>query len=85
MTDSLIEFPADIAVKAMGLSAADFETLISSLVLPHIDPDPVTFTTLPSKEGKYVSISIRFTAKNIEQLELVYTALKAEPRVLYTL
>lgn len=85
MTDSLIEFPADIAVKAMGLSSADFETLISSLVLPHIDPDPVTFTTLPSKEGKYVSISIRFTAKNIEQLELVYTALKAEPRVLYTL
>lgn len=85
MTDSLIEFPADIAVKAMGLSSADFETPISSLVLPHIDPDPVTFTTLPSKEGKYVSISIRFTAKNIEQLELVYTALKAEPRVLYTL
>jgi hypothetical protein len=85
VTDSLIEFPADISVKAMGLISADFENLISSLVLPHIDPDPVTFTTLPSKEGKYVSISIRFTAKNIEQLELVYTALKAEPRVLYTL
>jgi putative lipoic acid-binding regulatory protein len=85
VTDTLIEFPADIAVKAMGLSAADFETLISSLVLPHIEPDPVIFTTLPSKEGKYVSVSIRFTAKNIEQLELVYAALKAEPRVLYRL
>jgi putative lipoic acid-binding regulatory protein len=85
VTETLIEFPSELAVKAMGLSTADFETLISSLVLPHIEPDPVIFTTLPSKEGKYVSVSIRFTAKNIEQLEAVYTALKAEPRVLYTL
>ncbi|MFT4729367.1 MAG: putative lipoic acid-binding regulatory protein [Granulosicoccus sp.] len=85
MTDTLIEFPADLAVKAMGVSAGDFETLIASLVLPHIEPDPVTFTTLPSKEGKYVSVSIRFIAKNIEQLEMVYSALKAEPRVLFTL
>ena len=85
MTDTLIEFPADIAVKAMGLNSLDFEALITSLVLPHIEPDPVKFTTLPSKEGKYVSVSIRFTASNIEQLETVYTALKAEPRVLYTL
>jgi len=85
VTDTLIEFPADIAVKAMGLSAADFESVISSLVLPHIEPDPVIFTTLPSKKGKYVSVSIRFTAKNIEQLEAVYSALQDEPRVLYRL
>lgn len=85
MTDTLIEFPADLAVKAMGLSAGDFESLISSLVLPHIEPDAVTFTTLPSKGGKYVSVSIRFIARNIEQLEVVYAALKAEPRVLFTL
>lgn len=85
MTDTLIEFPADIAVKAMGLNTADFETLIASLVLPYIDPDPVKLTTLPSKKGKYVSVSIRFTAKNIEQLESIYTILKAEPRVLQTL
>lgn len=85
MTDTLIEFPADIAVKAMGLNTPDFETLISSLVLPLIEPDAVVFTTLPSKEGKYVSVSIRFTAQNIEQLEQVYTVLKDEPRVLYRL
>ena len=49
MTDTLIEFPADIAVKAMGLSAADFETLISSLVLPHIEPEPVPAPLCPEK------------------------------------
>lgn len=85
MTDTLIEFPADIAVKAMGLNSVDFETLIASLVMPFIEPDPVVFTSLPSKEGKYVSVSIRFTTKNIEQLESIYSVLKAEPRVLHTL
>ncbi len=85
MTDTLIEFPADIAVKAMGLNSSDFESLVSSLVIPHIEPDPVTVTRLPSKAGKYVSVSIRFTSRNIEQLEAVYGALKAEPKVLYTL
>ena len=85
MTDTLIEFPADIAVKAMGLNAPDFESLISALALPHIDDEAATVTTLPSKAGKYVSVSVRFKAKNIQQLEAVYTALKAEPRVLYTL
>ena len=85
MTDTLIEFPAEIAVKAMGLNSPEFESQISSLVLPHIEPAAVTFTTLPSKEGKYLSVSVRFTATSIEQLESVYAALKAEPKVLYTL
>lgn len=85
MTETLIEFPADIAVKAMGLNADDFESLVSTLVEPHIQPVPFTITTLPSKAGKYVSVSVRFTATSLEQLQSVYGALRAESRVLYTL
>lgn len=84
-TDTLIEFPADIKVKAMGLNADDFEALVSMLVLPLIDPHPATITTLPSKEGKYVSVSVRFTAIDLDQLHGVYSVLRAEARVLYTL
>ncbi len=84
-TDTLIEFPAPIAVKAMGLDADDFETLITELVVPHIKPHPVTVTTLPSSGGKYLSVSIRFTALSLEQLHAVYAVLKEESRVLYTL
>lgn len=84
-TDTLIEFPADFAVKAMGLHTDDFEELIAEIVLPHIVPQQANVTTLPSKGGKYVSVSVRFTATSLEQLHAVYGALKQEPRVLYTL
>ena len=84
-TDTLIEFPADIAVKAMGLNTGDFETLISTLVLPLIEPQAASITILPSKEGKYLSVSVRFTATDLEQLHSVYAVLSAEARVLYTL
>lgn len=83
--ETLIEFPAHIAVKAMGLHTDDFQQLISSLVLPHVHPQEATLTTLPSKGGKYISVSVRFTAESLEQLHAVYGALKSEPRVLYTL
>lgn len=85
MTETLIEFPADIAVKAMGLNTHDFESCVSSLVLPHIESANAVVTTLPSKEGKYLSVRIRFTATSLEQLQSVYQALRAEPRVIYTL
>lgn len=84
-TDTLIEFPALIAVKAMGLDEDDFESVVTRLVMPHIEPQAVNVTTLPSKGGKYISVSIRFTAVSIEQLHAVYAVLKLEARVLYTL
>ncbi len=84
-TETLIEFPADFAVKAMGLHTDDFEALIAEIVLPHIAPQQASVTKLPSKGGKYVSVSVRFTATSLEQLHAVYGALKQEPRVLYTL
>lgn len=83
--ESLIEFPADIAVKAMGLNQDDFMSLVEDIVKPHIEPGVTTFTTLPSKEGKYLSVSIRFKATSIEQLHSVYAALRQNKRVLYTL
>lgn len=83
--ETLIEFPADIAVKAMGLNEDNFEAFISALISPLLQQQPVTFTTLPSKGGKYLSVSIRFTATSLEQLHSIYAALRAEARVLYTL
>lgn len=83
--ETLIEFPADIAVKAMGLHSEDFELLVETLVMAHIRSDDANVSTLPSKGGKYLSVSVRFTAVSLEQLHAVYGALKEEPRVLFTL
>lgn len=84
-SETLIEFPAEIAVKAMGLNEGDFEALIAELVRPHIEPAPVRFSTVPSKEGKYLSVRVHFTAHSHDHLLSVYAVLKAEERVLYTL
>lgn len=83
--ETLIEFPADIAVKAMGLDECNFQEFVTELVMPHVHPQQASITTLPSKGGKYLSVSVRFKAQSLEQLHAVYGALKAEPRVLYTL
>lgn len=84
--ESLIEFPADIAVKAMGLAAADFEQFVHDLVAPHLNDDQtVTLTTLDSSKGKYSSVSVRFVAANQQQLEAIYHDLHAADRVLFTL
>lgn len=84
--DSLIEFPADLAVKAMGLHGKDFESLVTSLVVSQLpDDSDHKVTTQQSSGGKYVSISVHFTASSLDQLETIYAVLRNEARVLYLL
>ncbi|MFK7891583.1 MAG: YbeD family protein [Granulosicoccus sp.] len=83
--ETLIEFPAQIAVKAMGLNQDDFGLFVEQLVAPVLHPEPVIYTALESSGGKYLSVSIRFTASSLEQLHGVYAVLRAESRILYTL
>ena len=85
MTETLLEFPAEIKIKAMGLNSADFESCVSELVVPLIETDQYSVTTLPSKAGKYLSVRVQFVVQNQAELERVYAALHNEPRVLYTL
>ena len=83
---SLIEFPATLDVKAMGLNEPDFEPLVRELVLPHVPEAALErVTTRSSSGGKYVSVRVRFTAISKNQLEAIYRGLRAEPRVLFTL
>ena len=81
-----LRFPTRLAVKAMGVDRQDFEALVRSLVVPLIEPDTaIRITTRPSRGGKYISVSVHFTAQSRDQLEAIYRALHAEPRVLFTL
>lgn len=83
---SLIKFPADLSVKAMGLNTPDFQDLITHIVGPLIAPaTPHKVVTQASSGDKYLSVRVHFTALNQAQLEKIYTALRAEPRVLFTL
>jgi len=70
----------------MGLNEPDFETLILDLVQPFIAPaTPSKVVTNQSSKGKYISVRVHFTALNQAQIERIYVALRAEPRVKFTL
>ena len=87
--ESLITYPAEIAVKAIGrngdVDGVGLPELVGALVAPLIDPAPSRIEAIPSSGGRYVSVRVHFTATSRAQLEAVYGALHVEPRVLQTL
>jgi|GEM_PF-748888 len=69
-----------------GDAPPGFQALIESLVLPLIEPaKPSRIDVRASSGGKYCSVSVQFTVTTQGQLEAIYSALHAEPRVLFTL
>ena len=65
MTDkeSLIEFPCAFPIKAMGLAADDFDTLVVSLVRLHAtDLSEGAVKTKASANGKYLSVTVTVSA-----------------------
>ncbi len=82
----LITYPAAMSIKAMGLNADEFEAWIVRLITPYIEPQqPEKIETRESSGGKYLSVTVHFTATSQKQYELVYNALRDDTRVLFTL
>lgn len=85
-----LTFPAVLSLKAIGRNdEADgigLREIVESIVRPLLEPDaPERVEVVPSSGGTYVSVRVHFTATSRAQLEAVYGALHAEPRVLQTL
>ncbi len=84
--ESLIEFPCHFPVKAMGLDCDDFDALIVSIVRKHVDDLPEgAVKNLPSKNGKYISVTVTFEATSKTQLDAIYQELSDHPLVLMAL
>ena len=87
MTDkeSLIEFPCAFPIKAMGLAADDFDTLVVSLVRLHAtDLSEGAVKTKASANGKYLSVTVTVNAISQEQLDNIYRELTSHDRILMT-
>lgn len=80
--DSLIEYPSQFPIKVMGLNQDGFVHAITQLAKEH-DPqfDASTVELRPSKEDKYLGITITVTATSREQLDNLYRALTSHPMV----
>ncbi len=83
---TLLEFPCEFSVKAMGLTADDFDALVFEIVSRHVpNLSEGAVRSRPSKGGKYTSISVTFEATSKEQLDAIYYALTDHERILMSL
>lgn len=84
--ETLLDFPCKFSVKAMGLATDDFDLLVVEIINRHVpNLGEGAVRTRPSREGKYVSVTVTFEASSKAQLDAIYQALSANDRVLMSL
>ena len=82
----VMEFPCEFPIKVMGHARDDFEALVATLVRQHVpDLGEGAIRSRPSKEGKYIAVTVTVTATSREQLDAIYYALTACEHVLMAL
>jgi putative lipoic acid-binding regulatory protein len=80
------QFPTRFPIKAMGLATEDIKGILVGILQAHdAAPHPDDLVWRQSEGGKYVSVTATIRATSKPQLEAIYLAMKAEPRIRYAL
>lgn len=84
--DSLLEFPCRFPLKVMGHNWPAFEQLVIEVVRIHAGSTSLgEVTTRPSRNGRYLAVTVNFTATSRAQLDDIYRTLSASEQVLFLL
>lgn len=82
----LLTFPCDFVIKAFGVASDEFEKTVITIIRNHVtDLRENAITTRPSKDGKYLAITINVYIDSREQLDTIYRDLSSNPLVLMAL
>ena len=77
-SESIIEFPCDFPIKAMGHARGNFELTVLEIVRRHApDLTEEAFKSRSSSNGKYLSVTITVRAQSKQQLDAIYMDLTA--------
>lgn len=72
----IMQFPCEIAVKAMGKAGADFEAIVVEIVRRHApDLGEGSVSSRHSSGGNYLSVTVRVNARSREQMDALYQEL----------
>ncbi|TAJ95887.1 MAG: DUF493 domain-containing protein [Gammaproteobacteria bacterium] len=84
--DTLMRFPCDYPIKALGRAAEDFDLLVVGIVRKHV-PDLLegAVTTRLSRGDRFVSVTVNVRAENKQQIDNIYLDLTANKNVLVAL
>ncbi|WP_455376478.1 HP0495 family protein [Kaarinaea lacus] len=84
--ESIIQFPCDFPIKAMGLASYDLEVIVFDIVTQHApDTTKTAIKTRESSNGKYISITVTVNAQSQAQLDAIYQALTDHEHVMMAL
>lgn len=76
--DKLMHFPCDFALKVMGEDIDNYSDYVLSICQKHVDgvtSDCVH--TRPSRNGKYIAVTVQLVATSRKQLDDLYIELNA--------
>lgn len=84
--ETAFEFPCTFPLKVMGSHDEAFEAEVLALVRDHVgEPGEEAVERRTSRNGRYLSLTVTFTATSKDQLDGLYRALHASNKVLMTL
>lgn len=84
--ETLLEFPCQFAIKAMGKTHHELDLLVIEIVRRHVDEiNEDTMTTRPSKDGNYLAVTVFIEATSKQQLDAIYQDLSDHPHILMAL
>ncbi len=82
---SAIKFPCRFPLKVMGLNQEAFSSAVLTVFRKHLDSGQFTQSVKSSSSGKYLSITVTFTAQSQDQLNRIYEELNRHELVVMTL
>lgn len=84
--DTLLQFPCEFSIKAMGKAGPGLELEIVEIIRRHV-PDLYegAVSTRPSKGGKWNAVTVTITATSKAQLDAIYIDLSNCDKVFMSL
>ena len=84
--ESLIEFPCEFSIKAMGPAGVELDTIVVGIIRKYVDDlKEGAVSTRDSSGGKFVSVTVKIDAQSKQQLDAIYQELSDHEHVKYVL
>ena len=84
--ETLLEFPCQFPIKAMGKNTPDFDTIVVGIIRQHVaDSKEGSVKSRLSKGDNFCSVTVTIEASSKKQLDAIYQGLTDCPEVIYTL
>lgn len=84
--ESLLKFPCEFPIKAMGRATPELEIAVLEIMHRHVpDLGEGAVRTRQSRNGNYLSITVTIQARSREQLDAIYMELTSCEHIVFAI